>query len=91
MELAICFSKYAMFHFDDFINGFAKHGKLTKAEATVVPSHSFKYCLLFRSSHCRRRQYFEHFKPHPELLETSELGQAERDAISGRMIEEMGL
>jgi Ser/Thr protein kinase RdoA (MazF antagonist) len=48
MELAICLSKYAgeeepdaMFYFDDFINGFAKHGKLTKAEATAVPSHPF--------------------------------------------------
>ena len=42
MELAICLSKYAgekiaMIYFEDFVSGFAEHGKLTKTEIEAIP------------------------------------------------------
>jgi homoserine kinase type II len=42
MELAVCLSKYAgekeaLQYFDQFVTGFAKHGKLTEAEIKKIP------------------------------------------------------
>lgn len=43
MELAICLSKYAgeklaMVYFEDFVSGFAEHGRLTRNEIEAIPS-----------------------------------------------------
>jgi homoserine kinase type II len=102
MELAICLSKYAgeepeaMPYFDDFIKGFAKHGKLTMAEAKAIPD-------LINLRILSNIVYFvgRHIAGEDNISSiTSRIQNYERrvnwvksngDAISGRIIEEMGL
>jgi homoserine kinase type II len=102
MELAICLSKYAgeepeaMPYFDDFIQGFSKHGKLTKAEAKAIPD-------LINLRILSNIVYFvgRHIAGEDNISSiTSRIQNYERrvnwvksngDAISGRIIEEMGL
>jgi homoserine kinase type II len=102
MELAICLSKYAgeepdaKPYFDDFIKGFAKHGKLTKAEAKAIPD-------LINLRILSNIVYFvgRHIAGEDNISSiTSRIQNYERrvnwvksngDAISGRIIEEMRL
>jgi Ser/Thr protein kinase RdoA (MazF antagonist) len=92
MDLVICLSKYAgevepdaMFYFDDFINGFAKHGKLTKAEANAIPDlinlRIFSNIVNISSITNRIQNYERRVN----------WVKSNGDAISGRIIEEMGL
>jgi homoserine kinase type II len=102
MELAICLSKYAgeeepdaMFYFDDFISGFAKYGKLTKAEAKAIPDlinlRILSNIVYFVGRHIAGEDNISSITSRIENYERRvNWAKTNGDAISGRIIEEMG-
>jgi homoserine kinase type II len=102
MELAICLSKYAgeepdaMPYFDDFIKGFAKHGKLTKVEAKAIPDlinlRILSNIVYFVGRHIAGEDNISSITNRIQNYERRvNWVKSNGDAISGRIIEEMGL